>query len=848
MGNDLFSHYQIEKNPFLSGGHLNMWKIYHATHKERKQPACLFVFEKKTLEQYPQSEREEILTLLKKEATSLTQFKHPKILSIVEPLIEDKYLLGFITEAFSFSLNSWLTKSNPSKLEIKLIIKELCKALSFLHNKCHIVHANLNPNSIFIVKDNRVKLSGMNFAISDPQSSGEHITLTSFNNGETNPNLNFASHELVYQSKAYYPSDIYSIGLLMLKCLNEKDFIQLNQNTPDAYKKTISNKLDHQFTKITLETEDNEIIKATLLQNESKRPTVKGLLQYDWFTDYKLKALSFIEDLTTNDITQNYNFLKCLPSSLKLFDNKIITTRFLPALLNGLKIEALINPILPSVFAICDPKNSNINFEKEVWPQLKEVFQFKTIPTASLYLLLSKINFIGERIPNAEFSTHCFSLICKSMDCGVSKIQSVISDKLPFVSNLIDSQVLVNEVYPRIIQILYYTKSTTLKAKLLSSLKDLVQILDHQTINEKLIGDLEKIQKSDSSYQTTQGLILIFEEIAKVAYIHNISTKIIPNLVAMLMNGAISKKLFEKINEVVQMYVNKIRSSREKEYCKDEDYDIDNSTQERIAKEINDQGKQLMIFFGVNDREMNHLSPSNNNSTSVNSTSSELNGDGLHEEYISSINNKAEFIENLLDTKIKKNESKIISSLLSSNETNLNTKGNKTIKTDKAMPNKGNEFNLIDDLLENTNDFFSQNNLDFLINNQVKDYKRKKQVLITKDSETNMQQVEISLNEKSNNQTSQKKNNKNAWDVEEEEDNKISIDTKQVHISKEENRIEEAKIIQPIIKETKSLKSTAITTKPVTPIDKSKSIKSSKTGTINNNKSIGFTIDDLLDD
>ena len=50
MGSDLFSNYTIEKTPFLQGGYMKLWKIYHGTHKVRKQEVCVFVFEKKLLE------------------------------------------------------------------------------------------------------------------------------------------------------------------------------------------------------------------------------------------------------------------------------------------------------------------------------------------------------------------------------------------------------------------------------------------------------------------------------------------------------------------------------------------------------------------------------------------------------------------------------------------------------------------------------------------------------------------------------------------------------------------------------------------------------------------------------
>ena len=124
MGNELFSQYSIEKTPFLTCGHLNLWKIYKAIHKERKQPACVFVFDKKQLDLFPSSTRDELLTILRKDATCLTKYKHPNILSIIEPLVEDKNNLSFITESFTHTLNTFINddKVNTSKLELKRVI------------------------------------------------------------------------------------------------------------------------------------------------------------------------------------------------------------------------------------------------------------------------------------------------------------------------------------------------------------------------------------------------------------------------------------------------------------------------------------------------------------------------------------------------------------------------------------------------------------------------------------------------------------------------------------------------------------------------------------------------------
>jgi len=47
-----------------------------------------------------------MLTFYRKEVTILQKFKHPYLLSVVEPLMENKKSLAFVTERVTHSLHS----------------------------------------------------------------------------------------------------------------------------------------------------------------------------------------------------------------------------------------------------------------------------------------------------------------------------------------------------------------------------------------------------------------------------------------------------------------------------------------------------------------------------------------------------------------------------------------------------------------------------------------------------------------------------------------------------------------------------------------------------------------------
>jgi SCY1-like protein 2 len=107
MGNTLLRDYNVEKESFLTGGFQNLWKIYKGKHKDRNTDVSVFFFDKKSLDKFNKDQRDEVINILKKEATSLAKYKHPGLLGIVELPLEDKTSLAFVTEPIHYTLTSF---------------------------------------------------------------------------------------------------------------------------------------------------------------------------------------------------------------------------------------------------------------------------------------------------------------------------------------------------------------------------------------------------------------------------------------------------------------------------------------------------------------------------------------------------------------------------------------------------------------------------------------------------------------------------------------------------------------------------------------------------------------------
>ena len=52
----------------------------------------------------------------------------------------------------------------PGELEIKCLMLEMMEGLGFLHNTAKTIHSNIAPENIYLTKDGKVKLGGMNFS------------------------------------------------------------------------------------------------------------------------------------------------------------------------------------------------------------------------------------------------------------------------------------------------------------------------------------------------------------------------------------------------------------------------------------------------------------------------------------------------------------------------------------------------------------------------------------------------------------------------------------------------------------------------------------------------------------
>ena len=680
MGSSLFPNYTLEKKPYLV---LKYWKIFKGVNKASGENISAFIFEKK------EKDKTNILFCLRKEPETLIRGKnkHKNFLKVIESLKEDNDSMGFITEYVNYNLITWANIYQPSKLEIKYIIYQLLSVVIFMHSEYHISHNNLNLDNIFITENNFVKITGFMFTttLNNNNSNNSNNINLKKNLIEACCDMKYIAPELVLNNEISNSSDSFIIGLISYYLLGEKsnnDLFILTDNSYDSYKNTYKNSnIEKKINAF-----NNDLIKdylKSLLQNNTEKRKNLSLIQNSKFfveseDNSKLVPLCLLSKMESAEITNNYDLLKLLPNILDLYSIKEKEFLILPNLLYYLKIENLINPIVPALFLLSETTNNEINFEKKIWPTFKALFNMKKFPAITLYFTLKKVSFLINNLEKSEFNNHCIPLICKALDCGVQKIQDVILEELPKILKNIDKNEFQNKIYNRLVKIVIQTKNQKLRKKIMNFFIYLSDYFDSYFINNNFLDDIEKIIKSETTLNICKNAFTLYEKMKTKVNDKSVRSKIIPSLLLMMCNGEISEELFNKGENIIHSYIQKIKEKRKEQFLQD----IENDSDE------NNSNKNINVIKKAEGNNKNISSP-----LSVARSKSTLSGN------ISLFGNSSE--DSGLDLEQKKRSKK------------EKEKEKEKIKANKNKIECNNENNnLFDNLLNNNNEDMDNKNVD----------------------------------------------------------------------------------------------------------------------------------------
>ena len=779
MGSSLFPEYNMEKNPYIK---LKFWQIFSANKKSSGEKVSIFIFEKKNLDKNSEKEKNTILQLLKNEPENLLKLKNNKnCLKVIEPLAEDSYSIGFITEYVNYNLKEWIKEYKPNKFEIKYIIYQIISVIISLHNDYQISHNNLNPENIFIDENNFLKISGL--TLTTPLVKGN-------NNNDMNIlkiqlesycDLKYCCPELILDNNISNNSDNFIVGLIAFYLLKSgEDFFVLLNNNVETYKNTYENtNIEKKIKKIKDEhTED--FLKNLLYNEPQKRKSLSLIQNSKFFTEYednnnKLISLCLLSKMEMLELSKSYELLKLLPNILNSYSNKEKELLILPNLLYYLKKENLINPIIPSIFLLCEQSNPKINFANKIWPYIKFLFNMKKLPAAALYFILKKIPFLIKNLDKQEFNKNCIPLICKSLDCGVQKIQEVILDELPEILKDLDQNEFKNSIYNKLISIIIQSKNPKIKTTIMNFLKYICDYLDSYFINNKFLDDIEKIIKSETTIITCKNALILYERIKSKVNDKSIRSKIIPSLLLMMCNGEISEELFNKGEKIIQEYIQNIKEKRKAQFVQEVvEVNINENLCDEIKENIvtnNNNGKNIKNKNNINN-EICMNSPK-----SQSYTKSILSGNVSLLEYNSSedsnleITRKSSKNKNIINNKSKNKteEKKIIVNNIDNNNNNIND----NLFDCLLLDDKNEENYSFDSANVNAEKTQSKNILKFVDKKEFLSSLELKQVEAKKKMQNNITPSNF-INNKENEKAKEEKNiiKNNLWEEIESDDEK----------------------------------------------------------------------------
>jgi serine/threonine protein kinase len=166
-------------------------------------------------------------------------------------------MIVYVTEPVEYNLSSLITDSSkreliPGELEMKCIALEMLEGLNFLNSTAKTIHLGLSPENVFITKEGRVKIGGLNFAqqFSNAEQLGVPLNYElKINEFSMVPNLKFAAPEITEKGVCSVESDLFSIGCIiyyMIATSKGKSPFILNMQDP-------TDKGTHKFEINTLE-------------------------------------------------------------------------------------------------------------------------------------------------------------------------------------------------------------------------------------------------------------------------------------------------------------------------------------------------------------------------------------------------------------------------------------------------------------------------------------------------------------------------------------------------------------------------------------------------------------------
>ncbi|KAH3673549.1 hypothetical protein WICMUC_003656 [Wickerhamomyces mucosus] len=593
--------YSIASNPSF---HSELWAVYPARHKSSDKQVSVFIFDKKKFESLLNKNGiikrgdknliNDAYEVLRSQVSNLAKFRHPNILTIIEPLEEHKSSFIFVTEYLTNCLNS------VDSLDDVLIQKGLlqtCNALNFLHKQAKFIHLSIQPSSIFINDNSDWKLGGLGHI--QPLELDEYFIkqydprIPNF----ININLNFTAPEVILDSKITPESDIYSLGAIIYFLYNKASFINCNNST--TYYKEDYSKFENLIrTNNPRQVLRNipeslfSIFRSLIDRSPNQRLPIDDFIQSEFFNNPLIKAMIFLDEFPTKTDDEKLIFLKNLPNLLQLFPQSILSQKFLPILLDIInkRIVPLIQVSLGLIFIIGE-NLSQLTFHDKIFDNLNnDLVNFEE----AQIVILENLKLLQTKVKLEEFKKFLIKLLEKTLDLKSNfAIQSKTLERIDVILQSVDFPTVKNNIFPKICTIFSKTTSLNVKVKTIEALHELIEQkgIDKFIVNDTLLPLLKSMKTRE--IKILEAILKIYKSSANILDEESVVVNIIPQIWLLSISSTLSTKVYGDYVQAINDISSRLQKSRLDK--------LKSLEGERIDNNEDDKEKFRHLLYGKED-------------------------------------------------------------------------------------------------------------------------------------------------------------------------------------------------------------------------------------------------------
>ncbi|KAK3576147.1 hypothetical protein CHS0354_016306 [Potamilus streckersoni] len=558
-----------------------MWKIYSAVKKTTKQEAAVFVFDKKILEKYLRRDRDMILEVLKKGVSQLTRLRHPRILSVMQPLEESRESLAFATEPVFASLANVLGNHEniPAQtalkelqefqlyeVEIKYGLLQVTEGLQFLHHDVKMLHNNLCPESIIINQDGAWKIAGFEFCKpnKNPQDQMPCFEYKAWDpdmSPVAQPNLDYLAPEYALTESCDLPSDLFTLGVVMYTLFNKgKPLYECNDQL-STFRKNAEELSKWRGKLLEKLPEDlREIVKLLLNTEPAVRPDPDQLSKIPFFEDVGSSTLHYMDTLFQRDNKQKSQFFKGLPKIITKLPKRVNLQRILPSLYKECVNPDMVPFTLPSILLIAE-QSTDREYNSIVLPGLVPLFQMKE-PIQILLIFMQNMSLLLKKTPQADIKTHVLPMIFRSLEADTPQLQEMCLKIIPTFADLIDYTALKNSIVPRIKKLCLSTPVLGVRVNSLLCLGKLLEHMDKWFVLDEVIPLLFQIQSREPAVlMSILGMLKVTMSHAKLGITKEImATKVLPFIIPVAIDHNLNLSQFNAYMSVIKEMIERVET------------------------------------------------------------------------------------------------------------------------------------------------------------------------------------------------------------------------------------------------------------------------------------------------